>query len=75
MYIITITLFQLVVIFHQESLSKGCHPESGYPNVRITFRSPNPISASGGSNKILKMLRNVQFHSGNIVDLSQNEVT
>ena len=53
----------------------GMSPESGCPNVRITFRSPNPISASGGSNKILKMFKNAQYYSENIFELSHNEVT
>ena len=45
---------------------KGCHPEFGYPKVRTTFRSPDPILASGSSNKILKMSKNVLFYLGNI---------
>ena len=44
-------------------------------DVRITFRSPNPNSASGGSNKMFKMLKNVQFHVENILELSHNAVT
>ena len=56
-------------------MESGCHMESGYPNVRITFRSPNPISASGGSNEIFKLFKNVQVHLKNILELSHNEVT
>ena len=45
--------------------------------VRISERSDHvpksdPISASGGSNK---MLKNVQFRLENILELSHNEVT
>ena len=48
--------------------------------VRISERSnhvpkSNPISASGGSNKMLKTFKNVQFHLENILELSHNELT